>query len=197
MLTLHHAPQSRSSRILWLLEELGTDYELVITDIPRMDGSGAADPHNPHPDKKVPALVHDGTVITESIAIIQYLADLHPEAGLAPSIGDAARGPYLTWLAYYAGVVEPVVTFNYAGLADNELLQRTFRDGAAVQRRIAAALDANPYLLGDRFSAADLLFASMGHYMRDAMPPGQRVDDYLQRCGSRPALARAQAKDAG
>ena len=197
MLTLHHAPQSRSSRILWMLEEVGAKYDLVITDIPRMDGSGAADPGNPHPDQKVPALVHDGALITESIAILQYLADLHPEAKLAPAMGDPARGPYLTWLAYYAGVVEPVVNFQFAGLGDNPILQRTFRDGAAVQRRIAAALDANPYLLGDRFTAADLLYSSLGHFMRDVLPPGQRVDDYLQRCGSRPALARANAKDAG
>ena len=197
MLTLHHAPQSRSSRIVWMLEEVGADYRLVITDIPRMDGSGAADPGNPHPDKKVPALVHDGALVTESIAIIQYLADLHPQAKLAPPIGDPARGPYLTWLAYYAGVVEPVVNFQFAGLSDNPVLQRTFRDGAAMQRRLAAALDANPYLLGDRFTAADLLYASLGHYMRDVLPPGPRVDEYLQRCGSRPALARATAKDAG
>jgi glutathione S-transferase len=180
-----------------MLEEVDAKYDLVITDIPRMDGSGAPDPRNPHPDKKVPALVHDGALITESIAIIQYLGDLHPEAKLAPPIGDKARGPYLTWLAYYAGVVEPVVTFHFAGLGDNPMLQRTFRDGDAVRRRIAAALDANPYLLGDRFTAADLLYASMGHWMRDSMPPGPRVDDYLQRCGSRPALARANAKDAG
>ena len=132
MLTLYHAPQSRSSRILWLLEELGADYELVITDIPRQDGSGAADPRNPHPDKKVPALVHDGVLITESIAIIQYLADLYPKAGLAPPSAIRLRGPYLTWLAYYAGVVEPVVTFHFAGLGEHPLLQRTFRDGAAV-----------------------------------------------------------------
>jgi glutathione S-transferase len=197
MLTLHHAPQSRSSRILWMLEEVGAKYDLVITDIPRMDGSGAADPGNPHPDKKVPALVHDGALITESIAILQYLADLYPESKLAPPMGDKARGPYLTWLAYYAGVVEPVITLGFAGLGENPILQRTFRDSDAAKRRIAAALDANPYLLGDRFTAADLLYASMGHYMRDAMPPGARVDDYLQRCGSRPALARAQARDAG
>jgi glutathione S-transferase len=197
MLTLYHAPQSRSSRILWLLEELGAEYELVITDIPRQDGSGAADPRNPHPDQKVPALVHDGVLITESIAIVQYLADLYSKAGLAPAIGDPLRGPYLTWLAYYAGVVEPVITFHFAGLGEHPLLQRTFRDGAAVARRVGAALEANPYLLGDRFSAADLVIASMGRYARSTLPPGDRVDDYLRRCGSRPALARAQAKDAG
>jgi glutathione S-transferase len=103
MLTLYHAPQSRSSRILWLLEELGADYELVITDIPRQDGSGAADPRNPHPDQKLPALVHDGALITESIAIVQYLADLYPKVGLAPAIGDPLRGPYLTWLVRGCG----------------------------------------------------------------------------------------------
>src|SRR6188474_3682695 len=113
MLTLYHAPQSRSSRIIWLLEELGADYQLVITDIPRQDGSGAPDPRNPHPDQKVPALVHDGVLLTESIAILQYLADAFPQARLAPPIGDRARGPYLTWLAYYAGVAEPVIGLGF------------------------------------------------------------------------------------
>jgi glutathione S-transferase len=61
---LSRSSQSRSSRIIWLLEELGADYELVITNIPRQDGSGAADPRNPHPDGKVPALVHDGGLVT-------------------------------------------------------------------------------------------------------------------------------------
>jgi glutathione S-transferase len=197
MLTLHHAPQSRSSRIVWLLEELGADYDLVITSIPRQDGSGAADPRNPHPDQKVPALVHDGTLITESVAIVQYLVDLYPEVGLAPAIGDPLRGPYLTWLAYYAGVIEPVINFQFAGLGEHPVLQRTFRDGAAVARRIGEALDAKPYILGDRFSAADVVIASMGQFMRTTLPPGARVDDYLQRCNARPALARAQAKDSG
>src|SRR5262245_47420079 len=119
MLTLYHAPRSRSSRIVWLLEELGADYELKIVTIPRQDGSGAPDAANPHPDKKVPTLVHDGALVTESIAVIQYLTDLFPQAKLAPAIGDAKRGEYLTWLAYYAGVIEPVVHFQFLGLADN------------------------------------------------------------------------------
>ena len=96
MLTLYHAPQSRSSRIVWLLEELGADYTLKITDIPRMDGKGAPDPVNPHPDKKVPALVDDGVLITESIAIVQYLTDRFPGAEIGPRIGDPKRGPYLS-----------------------------------------------------------------------------------------------------
>ena len=154
MLTLHHAPRSRSSRIVWLLEELGANYRLVITDISRPDGQGAPDPKNPHPDKKVPALEHDGALVTESSAIVQYLTDLYPKAGLAPAIGDAKRGPYLTWLAYYAGVIEPVINLGFAGLADNPAMQRTFTTRQAVDARILGrcrpGLHARRPLLGGR-----------------------------------------------
>ena len=197
MLTLHHAPRSRSSRIVWLLEELGADYVLRITDIPRMDGTGAPDPANPHPDGKVPALVDDGVLITESIAIVQYLTDKYPAAGLGPRVGDAKRGPYLTWLAYYAGVMEPVVNLEFAGLGDSTVMQRTFRDRATMNRRVLDALDAGRYILGERFSGADILIASMGQFVRTMLPAGPVVDAYLERCNARPALARAVAKDAG
>lgn len=197
MLTLFHAPQSRSSRIVWLLEELGAEYALRITDIPRMDGSGARDPGNPHPDGKVPALLDGDVLITESIAIVLYLTDTFPAAGLGPAIGDPLRGPYLTWLAYYAGVIEPVIHFDYAGVADNPALQRTFRDRAAMDRRILAALGAHPYILGERFSGADILIASLGQWMRPMLPADPVVDAYLERCNARPAYARAVAKDRG
>lgn len=197
MLTLFHAPQSRSSRIIWLLEELGADYSLTITDIPRMDGSGAADPANPHPDKKVPALVDDGVLITESSAIVQYLTDKFPAAGIGPQPGDKLRGPYLTWLAYYAGVIEPLVVLGFAGLADNTAVQRSFRDRGAMDRRILGALERGPFLLGEPFSGADILIASLGHFDRSMLPAGPLVDAYLARCNARPALARAQAKDRG
>ncbi len=162
-----------------------------------MDGAGAPDPANPHPDKKVPALVDDGVLITESIAIVQYLTDKFPAADLGPQLGDAKRGPYLSWLAYYAGVIEPVVNLEFAGLADNAVMQRTFRDRAAMDRRILGALEAGPYMLGEKFSGADILIASMGHFVRTMLPAGAVVDAYLERCNARPALARARAKDAG
>ncbi len=195
MLTLHHAPRSRSSRIVWLLEELGVPYQLKITDIPRMDGTGAPDPANPHPDKKVPVLVDDGVVVTESIAIVLYLTDKFPAAGLGPAVGDPRRGPYLTWLAYYAGVIEPVMSLGFAGLAENPMLQRTFRGGAEIGARVVAALRANPYLLGDRFTGADLILASVAQWSRDALPKGDPVDAWLARTSARPALARAMNKD--
>jgi glutathione S-transferase len=197
MLTLYHAPQSRSSRIVWLLEELDVDYDLKIASIPRMDGTGAPDRANPHPDKKVPALVDDGVVITESIAIVQYLIDKFPAVDLGPRIGDPKRGPYLSWLAYYAGVIEPVINLEFAGLGDNAAMQRTFRNRAAMDQRILSALDKNPYFLGEKFSGVDILIASMGHFSRPMLPAGSLVDSYLKRCNARPALARANAKDRG
>jgi glutathione S-transferase len=197
MLTLYHAPQSRSSRIIWLLEELGADYRLHITDIPRRDGSGAPDAANPHPYKQVPTLVDDGVIVTESSAVVQYLTDKFPAAGIGPLVGDRKRGPYLSWLAYYAGVIEPVVSFQFAGLGDNPLLQRTFRDLSAMHLRVLGALGASPYLLGDEFSGADILIASLGQFAREMLPSGPVVDDYLARCNARPALARAIAKDRG
>jgi glutathione S-transferase len=197
MLTLHHAPQSRSSRIVWLLEELGANYELKLTDIPRQDGTGGADADNPHPDKKVPALVHNGVLITESIAIILYLTDLYPKAGVGPLAGDPKRGSYLTWLAYYAGVIEPMVTANVCGVGDAPWVVRSWRSMDDVHARVGAALADQPYLLGDHFSAADLLIASMAEFMRTTLPPGERVDAYLARCFGRPALARSKAKDGG
>ncbi|HZR81659.1 MAG TPA: glutathione S-transferase [Candidatus Binatia bacterium] len=194
MLTLFHAPKSRSSRIIWLLEELGADYRVEPTDIPRMDGTGHADAGNPHPDKKVPALVDDGVLVTESSAIVLYLTDKLPAAGLAPPIGDPKRGPYLSWLAYYAGVMEPIVVMTTAGLADHPAVQRTFRDRGAMDRRILGALEAGPWVLGEKFSGADVLLASLGQFARAMMPAGPVVDSYLERCSSRPALARAVAK---
>lgn len=195
MLTLYHAPQSRSTRFLWLLEELGADYKIAYTNIPRRDGSGAVDPANPHPDKKVPALVHDGVVVTESAAIAVYLTDLFPKAGIGPQIGDPKRGPYLTWLAYYAGVIEPVVNFQFNNLGDHEGLQRTFRSRAELDQRIVGTLAKSPYLLGDQFSAADILLVSLGQFARQMLPAGEPTDAYLKRCQSRPALGRALAKD--
>ena len=195
MLTLFHAPQSRSSRFIWLLEELGADYEIRYVEIPRLDGTGGPDPSNPHPDKKVPALTHAGALVTESAAIALYLTDLHPEAGLGPVVGAPGRAAYLTWLVYYAGVIEPVVTIEVAKLGDNAVFARTFRGVKEINDRVRDALDRGSYLLGEAFSAADVLVGSLGQFARDMLPAGDPVDAWLARLQARPALARALARD--
>src|SRR6478735_663791 len=104
MLTLHHAPKSRSTRALWLLEELGAEYEVDYLNIRRGDGSGDYDPKNPHPLKRTPALTTaDGQTIVESAFIFLYLTDLYPAAELAPLAGDPGRSAYLSWLGLYTG----------------------------------------------------------------------------------------------
>jgi len=195
MLTLYHAPQSRSSRFIWLLEEIGAPYEIAYANIRRRDGSGAPDARNPHPDKKVPALVHDGVLVTESAAICLYLSDAFPEAKVGPRVGDPLRGPYVTWLAYYAGVLEPIVVARASGAAESDPAQA--RAYAAMTDRLHGALERGPFLLGENFSTADVLIASAFQWARQLMPSGAPFDRYLERIVQRPALQRALQKDAG
>lgn len=197
MLTLYHAPRSRSSRIITLLRELDAldKVDIVIVDITRGDGSGARDPKNPHPDGKVPLLVHDGVVIWESIAIIQYLTDLFPAKKLAPLAGDAKRGRYLSWLAWYAGVVEPVLVAEAAGLS-HPYLQATFRSSKEMADQLETALTKSPYLMGDEFSAADLLLYSPFAWYPEATPDVPAVKAWIARCAARPSVQWAAEYDA-
>jgi glutathione S-transferase len=192
MLTLFHAPRSRSSRFIWLLEELGAPYQIQKVDIRRPTG-GSRDPKNPHPDGKVPALVHDGVLVTESAAIVLYLTDLFPEKQLGPRVGDAKRGEYLTWLAYYAGVMEPVIVSRSRRETDSDPDKKKAAD--ELDQRLTRALEAGPWVLGEDFSGADILVASIGQFSRELLPAGRLFDDYLARCAQRPALQRALAKD--
>ncbi|MFV0624267.1 glutathione S-transferase family protein [Sphingomonas sp. ac-8] len=110
MLTLFHAPRSRSTRIIWLLEELEAPFQLRHVTIRYRDGRGdGPDPANPHLDKKVPALLHDDMLVTESAAVAVYLADLQSDAGLAPPISDRHRGPLLSWISWVEGEFGPAI----------------------------------------------------------------------------------------
>lgn len=197
MLTLFHAPRSRSTRFLWLLEELGAPYQVTVVDIKRaggpLAGTGARDPRNPHPHGQVPALLDDGALVTESAAIALYLTDKFPQAGLGAGVGGAKRGTYLSWLAYYAGVLEPAVNNHWKGrTASDETDKATYE---AMAEHLRATLAQAPWLLGDDFSAADILFVSLLQFGRELMPPFPEFDDWLARANQRPALARAMARD--
>ena len=197
MITLFHAPNSRSSRIVTLMDEMDIMDKVRITPvgIVRMDGSGAADPENPHPEAKAPALLHNGVVITESAAVILYLTDLFPDSGMAPKHGAVNRGEYLTWLFYYGGVVEPVLLCEAMGIK-HPALTRTFRDHAEIVARLHKALSKSPWLLGDSFSAADLLMHSPYAWFKDATPDDPLIKDWVERCMARPSRARTIASDA-
>ena len=198
MLTLYHAPRSRSFRTLWLLEEIGAPFELKLVSIRRGDGSGAADAGNPHPLGKVPALDHDGRVVFETSAIALYLTDLFPQSGLGPKIGDNERGAYLSWLAYYGGVFEPSLTAKFLKI---QHIYGTFGWGPfeEVLEHLGRTLEASPYLLGEKFSAADIVYGgSMPLLMsRGIVPETEALKAYAARVTARPAFARAQARDGG
>ena len=107
MITLFHHPRSRSTRFIFLLEELEAPYQIQLVTMRRSDGTGAVDLANPHPHGKVPAISDDGVVVFESPAIALYLTDRFPKNQLGPLAGQPDRGAYLSWLSYYTGVLEP------------------------------------------------------------------------------------------
>ncbi len=198
MLTLIHSPQSRSTAMLSLIEEMGVADWITIqpVTIPRQDGSGERDPANPHPEGKVPALLHDGTLITERAAIMLHLTSLFPDSGLAPKVGTPEWGAFATWLAWYQGVMEPVIVVEYAQLT-HPILAVTFRGHAEVAARIRAALERGPWLMGQEFTAADILVHSPYGWFPEATPDDPLIRDWVARCGARPAAKRALAADAG
>jgi glutathione S-transferase len=196
MITFYHAPRSRSFRTLWLLEEIGQPYEIKRVSIRRGDGTGSADPANPHPHGKVPAIVHDGLLVFETTAIALYLTDLFPASGLGPQIGEPDRAAYVTWLSYYSGVFEPSLTAKFLKV---QHVYGTF--GWApfdeVQDYLNRTLERGPYFLGELFSAVDIVFGgSLPMLMRAGMmPETDTLKEYTARLAARPAFASASAKD--
>ena len=197
MLTLYYAPRSRGTRAYQLVDELGVldQVKTEVVAIKRMDGSGGKDPNNPHPEGKVPMLVDDGVEIWESAAVFLYLTDSFPQAGLGPVVGDPLRGRYLSWLAWYAGVLEPVMHFKFLNI-DNPALHRTFRGYDEAAARLVEALEASPWLVGDNYTAADLLIGSTFAWMRDLTPDSAAVKDWVSRVEARPAAKRTAEHEA-
>ncbi len=194
MITLYHAPQSHSSRMIWLLEEVGAPYTIRPVSIFRpLAGTGEADPANPHPSKQVPALDHDGALVAESVAIALYLAEAFPAAHLAPAVGDPKRGEYLTWMAWYAAALEPAVFAKFMGELEGSPMKQRLYDGAV--RRIEDALAKGPFMMGEAFTVVDVLVGSALGWARQAFPESAVLDAYAERCKARPAAVRAAGLD--
>lgn len=196
MLKFYHAPFSRAFGVFWLLEELGVDYEMVHIDI-RAEGGPPEDYRLIQPSKKVPAIEHDGIVVTERAAITTYLADAFPEAGLAPAIGNPERGPYLTWNVYTDSVFDPVLCARAHGLEyiNNDYPFGLFDDMVA---NVERHLTGNEYAAGSRFTAADTqLGSAIGYTMNvlKLLPERSVFREYAARIEERPAYQRASQRD--
>ena len=193
---LFWCPQTRASRAMWMLEESGVDYERVLIDIrdpdaPRDPDFGAASPMG-----KVPALADGDVKMAESAAICLYVADRYPECGLAPPLDDARRGEYLFWLLYTPAVIEPAMSEKFRGTQTNRF-SSGWGDFDAMIETLDHGLQTGPWLLGETFSAADVMVGSSVIFMDgfNLLPDSAVLRAYLERSAARPGYRTAMAAD--
>jgi len=196
-LVFFHSPNTRSAGVRVLLEELGVPYELRVLNM-KAGEQRQADYLKVNPMGKVPAVLHGDELITEQVALYIYLPDTFPQAGLAPALTDPLRGPYLRWIAYYGSCFEP-------GAVDRALKRDPappsmcpYGDYDTMFNTLVDQLRKGPYILGERFSAADLLWGLSLRWMTgfkivEALP---EVMAYVQRIESRPSFAKVTESDA-
>jgi glutathione S-transferase len=197
MMKLYWAPRTRSLRALWVLEEAGVSYERVRLDLSAGDQK-SAEFRAINPMAKVPALTDGPLAVAESGAICAYLAEAHPEAGLAPPVGDPARGRYLRWLFFSPGCVEQAFLAKF-GNVQLRPESAGFGDFDRVFDVVEAAVATGPWLLGDKFSAADVMISSDVHFGIDIfklVPSRPALRAYVDRCLAREAFQRAEAIEA-
>ncbi|MBM7115089.1 glutathione S-transferase family protein [Archangium primigenium] len=185
---LYFAPRTRATRPRWLLEELKIPYELV-----------RVDPAQPPPELQtlnpfgeVPVLVDDSVTLFESASICLYLADRHPEKGLAPAPHAPERGAYYQWLLFAERTLEPLALELRRGGPLAEPERKRLDDVLTVVER---ALGDREVLVGSAFTAADLVMASLLHMLvhAGALESRPRLVDYVKRHTSRPALRSAMS----
>lgn len=197
MLTLYHSPNSRSSRILTLIDEMGIGDRVQIRDVGirrSLPPSGAPDPANPHPEGKVPFLVDGDEVIRETPAIILYLLEKFPGTGLGIEPGAPGRGEFLGWMAYYASVFEPVVVLTRMEI-DHPFLRDCWRGMPEVFAAFRRSLEKGEWLVGNRYTAADLLMSSAFAWWPDGRPEDEMIGGWIDRCLNRPSVQRTAARD--
>ena len=196
-LTLYHVAPSRSSVVLWMLEELGEPYDLYVMGF-KTGETRSADYLRINPMGKVPALKHGETVITEGAAICTYLADAFPQAKLNVPLGDARRGPYLKWLFFGPSCLEPaMIDRRFPRSSDAPRAALGYGDYETVLNVLSDAVRAGPYLLGEQFTAADVVIGSGIRWgmIFKGVPERPEFVAYAKRLEERPAAKRSTAKD--
>ncbi len=195
---LYWCPKTRAVRLIWMLEELGRPYQRVLIDIrdpaaPRDAGFALASPMG-----KVPALADGEVHLAESAAICLYLADRSAGGDLAPALDDAARGRFLYWMFYTPAAIEPALSEKFTGAVPNRFTSG-WGDFPTMIRTLEQGIAASsPWLLGERFSAADVMIGNSVLFMRqfNVLPESPTLAAYADRCLARPAFQRALAIDA-
>jgi glutathione S-transferase len=196
-LVFYTNPMSRGRIVRWMLEEVGQPYETIVLEFGTTMKAPAYLAVNPM--GKVPAIKHGDMVVTEAAAICAYLADAFPQAKLAPAPGDKLRGPYYRWMFYAAGPVEAMASNHALGFvapADKRGMVG-YGSREEVVDVLARAVSQSDYLLGDRFSAADVyLGAQIGWGMQfGTIEKRPAFEAYVGRLINRPAALRAREID--
>jgi glutathione S-transferase len=194
---LYYFPATRAFPVLWLLEEINADYQLEIVDLKKgAQNSGLYRRLNSM--MKVPTLVNDGVVVNETGAILQYVAERHPSHSLLPAIGDTGRAVCLRWLFFIGSNLEPAMAEKFNGWTPNPYYNG-WGDFDRVKQAINAALTPGPWLLGERFSVADIYLSSdlriarLGNLIAAEDEP---TASYLKRTEDRAGFVRASKIDA-
>jgi len=198
MMQLYWSPRSRSFSSLWLFEETGQPYERVLTDI----STGAQRKLEYlaiNPMGKVPAVKDGEATLAEAAAICAYVAERYPEARLAPPLGDPLRAKYLYWLFFSPGCIEPAIV-QLATKIEMNPVAAGWGDSQRVIDVLDNALEKGPWILGENFSAADIIIGSglnfaVRHFKM--VPSRPSFDAYIDRCAARPAFQRAEKIAAG
>jgi len=188
-------PMSRGQIVRWMLEEVGVPYETHLLDYQtEMKGPGYL---AINPMGKVPAVVHEGAVVSECAAICAWLADRFPEAALAPPLPD--RADYYRWMFFAAGPLEAAVTNRALGFVAEPGRERTLGYGSFEQTidTLESALRDKTFICGEMFTAADVYVGSHIGWgmMFGSLPHRPAFDAYWERLQARPAAKRAAELD--
>lgn len=194
---LFWAPQTRSSRAVWMLEEAGVDYEIQRIDIRDSGRQVDADFRASSPMRKVPALKDHDVQMAESAAICLYVADRYASGRLAPPIDHPDRGRFLYWLMYTPAVIEPTMSEKLNKIEPNRS-RNSWGDFKTMINTLSNGLGHNPWILGEQFSAADVMLGSSVHFMQlfGLLGEAPVLLEYVDRCRQRPAFQAAQGKEA-
>jgi glutathione S-transferase len=197
-IVLYYAPRSRAFRALWFLEELGRPYRIALVDFAKGEHKGP-EFLKLNPMGKLPTVVDQGLAVAESGAILMHLADKYSAGGLAPRPDDAKRADYLRWLFFAVGVMEPAFGEKFFKWEDIPRSRAAWGSFADMEKVVTDALAPGPFLLGDEFTAADVLVCANLHWgtVFKLFPEEGAIADYVARCAARPALKRARAIEEG
>jgi glutathione S-transferase len=192
IMKLFWAPQTRSTRAFWMLEEAGVRYETTKIDIRAENRDDPADFRHASPMGKVPAIIDGDVAMSESAAICIYVADRYCSGSLAPGLDDSARGKFLYWCMYTPAVIEPAMSEKFSKVETNAV-RNGWGDFDSMIRTLDDGIEGKQWIVGETFSAADVMVGSSVVFLRmfDMLPDSKNLNDYADRCLARPAYAAA------